>query len=136
MYGERGPEYSTPQIAEYENRKDMPRVKRGTTHTKRRRNILKQTKGYKAGRKNLIKLAQTAVLKAGQHSFRDRRKKKSDRRKVWNVQINAAARANGTKYSTLIDGLKKKNIALDRKVLAQLANENPEVFTKVVEAAK
>ncbi len=114
----------------------MPRVKRGTMHVKRRRNILKQTKGYYSGRKNLIKLAQTAILKAGQHALRDRRDKKSNQRKLWNIQINAAARLNGTKYSKLIDGLKKKNIELDRKVLAQLANENPEVFSKVVEATK
>jgi len=114
----------------------MPRVKRGMMHSKRRRNILKQTKGYYAGRKNLIKLAQTAILKAGQNSFRDRRDKKSTRRRLWNVQINAAARLNGTKYSTFINGMKKNNIALDRKVLADLANNNPEVFAKVVEAVK
>lgn len=114
----------------------MARVKRGTMHTKRRRNILKQTKGYYAGRKNLIKLAQTAILKAGQNAFRDRRDKKATRRRLWNIQINAAARQNGTKYSALINGLKKKNIALDRKILADLANNNPEVFTKVVEATK
>lgn len=114
----------------------MPRVKRGTMHSKRRRNILKQTKGYYAGRKNLIKQASTAIKKAGQHAFRDRRDKKATRRRTWNIQINAASRANGMKYSTFINALKKKNVDLDRKVLAQLANENPEVFTKVVEAVK
>ena len=114
----------------------MPRVKRGKMHTKRRRNILKETKGYYAGRKNLIRLAKTAVMKAGQHAFRDRRRKKGVNRRIWNVQINAAARLNGTKYSTLINGLKKKNIELDRKILADLANNNPEVFTKVVEATQ
>lgn len=114
----------------------MPRVKRGTMHTKRRRNLLKQTKGFYGGRKNLIKAASTAVLKAGQNAFRDRRDKKSNRRRLWNIQINAAARLNGTTYSRLIDALKKKNVELDRKVLADLANNNPEVFTKVVESVK
>jgi large subunit ribosomal protein L20 len=114
----------------------MPRVKRGMMHTKRRRNILKQTKGYYSGRKNLIKQASTAIMKAGQHAFRDRRDKKSTRRRNWNIQINAAARLNGTRYSTFIDSMKKKNVELDRKVLAQLANENPQVFTKIVEAVK
>ena len=114
----------------------MPRVKRGKMHTKRRSNILKETKGYYAGHKNLIRLAKTAVMKAGQHAFRDRRRKKGVNRRIWNVQINAAARLNGTKYSTLINGLKKKNIELDRKILADLANNNPEVFTKVVEATQ
>jgi len=114
----------------------MPRIKRGTTHVKRRKNIMKKVKGYKHGRKNLIRLAKTAINKAGEHAYRDRKDKKSVRRKLWNVQINAAARLNGTKYSALIDGLKKKNIALDRKVLADLAQNNPEVFTKIVEQTK
>ena len=114
----------------------MSRVKRGTTHVKRRKSIMKEVKGYKGGRKNLIRLAKTAINKAGQHAFRDRRKKKSDRRKLWNVQINAAARTNGTKYSALIDAMNKKNVALDRKVLADLAQNNPEVFTKVIETVK
>lgn len=114
----------------------MPRIKRGTMHVKRRRNVMKKVKGYKHGRKNLIRLAKTAINKAGEHAYRDRKDKKSTRRKTWNVQINAAARLNGTKYSELISGMKKKNIALDRKVLADLAQNNPEVFSKVVEQAK
>ena len=114
----------------------MPRIKRGTTHVKRRKNILKQVKGYKHGRKNLLRLAKTAINKAGQHAYRDRKKKKRVARAKWNVQINAGARLNGTKYSALIDGLHKKNIALDRKVLADLAANNPEIFAKVVEEVK
>jgi large subunit ribosomal protein L20 len=114
----------------------MPRVKRGTTHVKRRRNILKQVKGYKHGRKKLITMAKTAINKAGEHAFRDRRDKKGVRRKLWNVQINAATRLNGTKYSAFINALKGKNVELDRKVLADLAGNHPEVFTKVVESVK
>ncbi len=114
----------------------MSRVKRGTTHVKRRKNILKQTKGYKFGRKNLIRLAKTAINKAGQHAFRDRKKKKGDFRSIWNVQINAAARMNDTKYSQLINLLKKKNVELDRKVLADLGQNNPEIFAEIVKAVK
>lgn len=114
----------------------MPRVKRGTMHVKRRKNILDKVKGYRHGRKNLIKLAQTAICKAGQHAFADRRKKKGVRRALWNTQINAATRINDTKYSEFINNLKKNNVVLDRKVLADLAEHNPEVFTKVVEAVK
>jgi len=114
----------------------MSRVKRGTMHVKRRKNILAQTKGYIHGRKNLIRLAKTAISKAGQHSMAHRHDKKSDRRKMWNVQINAAARMNGTKYSTLINAMKKKNVVIDRKIMADLAENNPEIFTKVLEAVK
>lgn len=114
----------------------MARVKRGIMHVKRRKNLLKRTKGYMYGRKNLIKLASTAVNKAGQHAFRDRKKKKSDKRKIWNVQINAATRMCGTKYSTFINALKKKNVALDRKVLAEMAIKNPVVFSKIVDHVK
>jgi len=114
----------------------MPRVKRGTTHVKRRKNILAKTKGYRYGRKNLIKLAKTAINKAGQHAYRDRKKKKGDFRRLWNVQINAATRMNGMTYSTFINALKKKDIALDRKILAQIANEHPELFAKIVKSVK
>lgn len=114
----------------------MPRVKRGTVHVKRRRNLLKRTKGFLGGRKSLMRAATTAANKAGQNAFRDRRDKKGVRRRLWNVQINAGARANGTKYSAFIDALKKKNVELDRKVLADLAANNPEVFTEVVNATK
>ncbi len=114
----------------------MARVKRGTIHNKRRKSLLKRTKGYLGGRKSLMRAATTAANKAGQHAFRDRRDKKGVRRRDWNVQINAAARLNGTKYSTFINALKKKEIILDRKVLADLAANNPEVFTEVVKATK
>lgn len=81
-----------------------------------------------------MKVAHEAVLKAGQHALMDRRKKKRDYRALWNIRINAAARTNGTTYSKLIGALKVKGIALDRKILAQLAAEHPEVFTKVITA--
>jgi large subunit ribosomal protein L20 len=110
----------------------MPRVKRGTTHTKRRRNILVKAKGFKWGRKKLIKIAKTAVTKAGAHAYRDRRVKKRTARALWQIKINAGARANGTIYSKLIDALTKGKIELDRKVLADIAEHNPEIFTKIV----
>lgn len=110
----------------------MARVKRGKRHLKRRKNLLKLTKGYMWGRKSKIKLARVAALKAGVYAYRDRRKKKSEFRNLWNIRINAAAREHGMTYSRLIDALKKKGIRLDRKVLAQLALEYPKVFHAVL----
>ncbi|MBI5733466.1 MAG: 50S ribosomal protein L20 [Candidatus Kerfeldbacteria bacterium] len=114
----------------------MARVKRGMMHLKRRRNLLKKTKGYKWGRKSKIKLAKVAVRKAGVHAFAHRRDKKGDFRRLWQVQINAAVREYGLSYSRFIDLLKKAKIELDRKILAQLANDYPAVFAKLVEAVK
>lgn len=114
----------------------MPRVKRGTQHVKRRKNLLSKVKGYRWGRKNKIRLARPAFLKAGVNAFRDRRAKKRTFRQLWNVKINAAARANGTTYSQLINDLKRSGIELDRKVLAQIAEKHPQVFTKIVDKAK
>ena len=114
----------------------MPRVTRGTQHTKRRRNILKKAKGMKWGRSSKIRLARTAVVKAGAYAYRDRRNKKRAFRRLWTVKINAGARALGTTYSRLINALKNKNIELDRKSLAYLAEHKPEAFKKVVEATK
>ncbi len=114
----------------------MPRVKRGTVRQRKRAAILKQTKGYMWGRKKLIKLAKAAILKAGQHAYRDRRKKKRDARRLWNVKINAGVRQLGMTYSTFIHALKSKNVKLDRKVLSQLAEHHPDVFAKVVEEVK
>ena len=114
----------------------MPRVKRGVQHTKRRKNLLARVKGFGWGRKSKIRLARPAMLKAGAHAFRDRRAKKRVMRKLWTTKINAGARANGTTYSKLIHGLKQANIDLDRKVLAELAEYQPEIFAKIVEKAK
>jgi len=114
----------------------MPRVKRGVGHAKRRRHILRQTKGYRWGRKSKIKLAQTAIAKSGVKAYRDRKVKKRLARGLWQVQLNAAVRPLGLSYSRLIDGLKKKKIELDRKVLVKLAQEYPQVFAKIVAKVK
>lgn len=114
----------------------MPRVKRGKTHVKKRKKILKAAKGYKWGRKKQIKLAKVAVTKAGAYSYRDRRNKKRDVRRLWQVKINAGARTNGMSYSKFMAALKKNKIDLDRKILADLAENNPKVFTKLVESVK
>ena len=97
---------------------------------------MKRVKGFEAGRKNLIKLAKTADTKAGAHAFRDRRRKKGEFRRVWQIRINAAVREFGLNYSKFIGGLKTKNIKLDRKVLAEIAATEPKVFKKIVELVK
>ncbi len=114
----------------------MTRVKGGLLHSKRRRGILKHTRGFRWGRKSKIKLAKTAKMKAGQYAFEDRRQKKRTNRGLWNIRINAAVREFGLSYSKLIDALKKNNITLDRKILAELAENHGAVFAKVVEAVK
>ena len=111
----------------------MPRVKGGMIHTKHRRNILKHTKGFNWGRKSKLKLAKTAVKKAGQYAFSDRRKKKRTNRNLWAVKINTATRELGLTYSKLISKLKKNNISLNRKVLAEIAEKHPAIFAKIVE---
>ena len=111
----------------------MPRVKRGKTHLKRRKGLLKQTKGYRWGRKKLIKLAKTAVLKAGSYAYRDRRNKKRAFRRLWQIQINAALRQYGLSYSKFIGALKKAKIEIDRKILADLAKNNSWVFNQITE---
>lgn len=114
----------------------MTRVKRGIISLKRRRNILKQVKGYRFGRKSKERLAKEAILHAGTHAFHDRRKKKRVFRKLWQIKINAASRAHGISYSKFIDKLKKANINLDRKILAELAENKPEIFSKIVEKVR
>ena len=114
----------------------MPRVKRGVSHVKRRRNLLKLTKGYRHGRNCQIKRAKVAALKAGRYAYRDRRKQKSLNRNLWCIKLNAALRPLGTTYSKFIDALKKKNVELDRKVLSGLAEKQPAVFAKIVESVK
>lgn len=114
----------------------MPRVKRGTQHTKRRKNLLARVKGYKWGRKSKIRLARPAMLKAGVYAFRDRRAKKRTFRNLWTIKINAAVRELGLSYSRFIALLKTSNIAIDRKVLAQLAEKHPAIFKKVVAEAQ
>jgi len=114
----------------------MPRVKRGLAHLKRRKNLLKQAKGYRWGRKNLLKQAKVAVTKAGVYSYRDRKAKKRVNRRLWQIQINAAVREHGLSYSKFIGGLKKAQVEIDRKILSDLARNNPEIFAKIAEMAK
>ena len=104
-------------------------------HVKRRKNILRQAKGFMWGRKNRIKLAKTAVIKAGVYAYRDRQKKKSEFRELWQVRLNAAVRPYGISYSKFINALKKKNIVLDRKILSTLAEKHPVIFKAVVKEA-
>ena len=114
----------------------MPRVKRGMMHAKRRKNILKRAKGYMWGRKNRIKLAKVAVVKAGVYAYRDRQKRKSEFRQLWQIRIGAAVRPYGLSYSRFINLLKKKNIALDRKILAELAADHPASFRALMKEVK
>jgi len=113
----------------------MSRVKRGVTAHARHRKVLTKAKGYYGRRKNTIRVAKQAVEKAGQYAYRDRKVKKRTFRSLWIQRINAAARANGTTYGQLIDGLKKAGIDLDRKVLADIAVREPQTFQGLVEAA-
>jgi large subunit ribosomal protein L20 len=110
----------------------MPRVKRGKIHLKKRKRLLKQAKGYRWGRKKLSKLAKVAVLKAGAYAYRDRRNKKRDFRRLWQIQINAALKKYGLSYSKFIGALKKAKIEIDRKILSDLAKNNPEIFDRIV----
>ncbi len=114
----------------------MTRIKGGLLHAKRRRGILKHTKGYRWGRKSKIKLAKTAKMKAGQYAFNDRKVKKRTARGLWQIKINAAARKEGLSYSKLMGALKKKSIGLDRKVLSQIAVKYPTLFKQVMALAK
>ena len=114
----------------------MPRVERGTTHVKKRRKLLKKVKGYKWGRKKLIRLAKTAATKAGAHAYMDRKKKKRTNRGLWQIKINAFVREHGLSYSVFINKLKNSKIELDRKVLADLAVNNKKILAKIVEQIK
>ena len=113
----------------------MTRVKRGTTSLKHRRNILRKAKGYRFGRSKKEAQAKEALLHAGVYAFAHRRKKKGDFRQLWQVKINAGSREHGISYSKFIDALKKKNIGLNRKMLAEFAEHSPEIFEKIVKEA-
>ena len=114
----------------------MTRVKRGKIAAKKRRKILKHTKGFKWGRKSKERAAKEALLHAWTHAFRGRKEKKRDYRALWQTQINAAVRPYGLNYSKFIAGLKKQNIILDRKILADIARNHPLIFEKIVQKAK
>ncbi len=114
----------------------MPRVKRGVTARARHKKILVQAKGYRGRRKNVYRIAKQAVMKAGQYQYRDRRQRKRQFRSLWIARINAAARELGMKYSTLMNGLRKANIEVDRKVLADLAVFDQPAFAALANQAK
>ena len=111
------------------------RIKRGTKAKKRRKKILKLAKGFRGARSKLFRTAADSVDKALMYAFRDRKQKKRNFRKLWIVRINAAARMNDLSYSALINGLKRANIGLDRKVLAELAISDPAAFTQIANQA-
>jgi len=112
------------------------RVKRGVTSHQRHQKIRHATKGMTRGNRSSVRRGRQAVIKGLQHSYRDRRNKKRTFRSLWNARINAGARLNGTTYSKLINGLKKANVDINRKMLAELAVNEPEAFTAVVKSAK
>ena len=114
----------------------MTRVKKGVNAIKNRRSVLKAAKGFRFRRSNTERAANDALMHAGVYAFAHRRDKKGEFRRLWNVKLNASLRPLGFSYSKFIDTLKKKNIALDRKVLAGLAEKNPEAFKRIVESVK
>jgi large subunit ribosomal protein L20 len=112
------------------------RIKRGTVRIKKRKRLLAHAKGFRWRRSNVYRLAKEAVHHAWANSYVGRKQKKRNFRRLWNIQINAASRENGLSYSKFIHGLKQNNIELDRKVLSELARENPRVFKELVEKIK
>ena len=114
----------------------MSRVKRGVTARARHKKVLALAKGYRGRRKNVYRIAKQAVMKAGQYQYRDRRQRKRQFRALWIARINAAARELGMKYSTFMNGLKKANIEVDRKVLADLAVFDQPAFAALAAQAK
>ncbi|MDH5181291.1 MAG: 50S ribosomal protein L20 [Gammaproteobacteria bacterium] len=114
----------------------MPRVKRGVTAHAKHKKVMSQAKGYYGRRKNVFRVATQAVTKAGQYAYRDRRQRKRQFRALWIARINAAARECGLSYSRMINGLKRAEIAIDRKVLADMAVFDKAAFAHLAEQAK
>jgi large subunit ribosomal protein L20 len=114
----------------------MTRVKKGVHALKRRRSVLKQTKGFRHGRSTKERQAKDALLHAGNYAFAHRKDKKSHNRKLWNIKINAGVRELGMSYSKFIDALKKKDVLLDRKILSDLAENDPKTFEKIINFVK
>ena len=114
----------------------MPRAVDGTRRKDRRKKIIKQAKGFRGRRSKLFRTAKDAVTKAGTYAYRDRRRKKRDFRRLWIARISAATRANDMTYSRFIDGLNKADIQINRKVLSNLAIEDPDAFKELVEKAR
>ena len=114
----------------------MPRVKRGVTARARHKKVMKLARGYRGARSRVYRVAVQAVTKAGQYAYRDRKQRKRQFRSLWIVRINAAAREHGLSYSRLINGMSKAGIDIDRKILAELAVNDPHAFASVAEQAK
>ena len=114
----------------------MPRVKRGVIARAAHKKVLQQSKGFRGRRRNVFRVANEAVMRAGQYAYRDRRNRKREFRALWIARINAAAREHGMTYSVFMNGLKKASIAVDRKVLADIAVFDKPAFGKFVEKAK
>ncbi len=114
----------------------MPRVKRGVTARARHKKVFEQTRGFRGRRKNVYRVAKQALMKAGQYAYRDRRQKKREFRALWIARINAAVRELGMSYSVFMAGLKRANIEIDRKVLAELAVSDKAAFDKIASQVK
>jgi large subunit ribosomal protein L20 len=114
----------------------MPRVKRGVTARARHKKVLAKAKGYYGARSRVFRVAKQAVIKAAQYAYRDRRQRKREFRALWIIRVNAAARSHGLSYSQFINGLKKANIAIDRKVLADIAIQDKAAFAQLAEQVK
>ena len=114
----------------------MPRVKRAISAKKKRKKTLSEAKGFKWGRKSKYKAAKEALLHAGTYAYRDRKNKKRTFRSLWQIKINAACREKEISYSKFINALKKNKIEIDRKILADLAENKPKIFEKIVEEVK
>ncbi len=114
----------------------MTRVKRGMMQRARHKRVLKRAKGYRGRHRTVYRIAKQLTTKGTYYAWRDRRTKKRDKRSLWILQINAACRANNITYSKFIAGMKKKQVELDRKVLAEIADTEPKVFTSIVDFVK
>ena len=114
----------------------MVRVKKGKAARKHRKHLLKYAKGFRWGRKRKYRLAKDALRHAWRYAYRDRRTKKREFRKLWQIQISAACRQQGIPYSRFVYGLKKNKIGLDRKILSNLAEQHPDIFKKIVDKVK
>src|SRR5688500_14143351 len=114
----------------------MVRVKRGVTTHRRHKKVLKRAEGFRGTRNRLFKRANEAVMRAGQNQYRDRRNKKRQMRRLWIIRINAAVREHGMTYGRFIEGVTKAGIAVDRKMLADIAVRDPQAFAQIVEQVK
>jgi large subunit ribosomal protein L20 len=112
------------------------RTKKGAARTRAKRRLFRQGKGYRGGRKNLLRTVKETVLRSGAYAYRDRRVRKREFRKLWIIRINAAVRQRGLRYSEFVAGLKQAGVELDRKMLAEMAVNDPDGFDAVVEQAK